>query len=75
MQMLWIKGHEDQERREKEVLSFTSAFDELKALLVSMYPEPYHPSYANAAWPYEQAHYNGERKAIKKVIDLITLEG
>jgi hypothetical protein len=78
MQAIWfknVKTEEDKAKRKAEVLNYRNAFDDLRALLSSMYPEFTIPDYDNPSWSHKQAHYNGEREAIRKVINLINLEG
>lgn len=75
MHSIWFRGlnKEDKEDRVKELLSYRNAFDALKEILEEHYKE-YTPDYDCPSWSHKQADVNGHNRAIKKVINLITIK-
>ena len=71
MKEVWFKGHEDREKRAKQLASFRTAFEELEAVLLAEFPAEVNVDYSQAGWAGRLAHNVGERKAFQRVLNLI----
>ena len=74
MKTVWfkgIKGVEAKGKREREIVSYTSAFDARKEILEE---ETSTPDYDWPSWAHKQADQNGYNRAIRKVISIITIK-
>lgn len=72
MQVDWLKGYTDSEKRKKEVLSYTTAFNDLMKVLET-WEETGSPDYTSPSWSHEQADRNGANRMLQKVIKLIDI--
>ncbi len=73
MNTKWIKGHSNQEKRKKEILSYRNAFDELTLLLTKEFEEV-SPDYDCPSWSHKQADVNGANRKLKQILDLINIK-
>jgi len=71
MDSRWFKGHKDKDKRRQEVMSYRSAFDELRAML--SLKEPKMDDYESPSWAYKRADQDGFNRAIKEVLNLINI--
>ena len=76
MDIKWIKGlkGDEKERRKKEVLSYRTAFDDLKDILENLQEDVGTPDYESPSWAFKQADVNGYNRAIKSIIRLINIK-
>lgn len=76
MDVKWTKGTkgEAKDRRKKEVLSYRTAFEDLKEVLVDLQENVGTPDYESPSWAFKQADINGYNRAIERVINLINLK-
>lgn len=75
MHILWVKGlrGKEKEDRQKEVLTYRNAFEDLREILDSLI-EDQAPDYDCPSWSHKQADINGYNRALRKVIKLTTIE-
>lgn len=79
----WTQGvsHEDSKRKQRyrEILSSRSGFNLQREILNELKEEiqkqqDREPKYEDSAWPYRQAHLNGQKEMIDKVLNLLPTE-
>lgn len=73
MDSRWLKGipEEDKEARRKEFLSYRTAFEALRELLVELEETPESPDYNSAGWAYHAADIAGANRKLRQVLKLI----
>jgi hypothetical protein len=74
MHTAWLKGltKDQKEKRKKFLLANQEVLDLLAEVLENDFQE-YEPDYQNPSWAYEQADVNGHNRAIRRVLNLISL--
>lgn len=75
MQAVWLKGSKDKDRRKKEVLAYTKAFNDLKEILEQEFKKkPSVRDYEVPNWELRQVAVNEYNQVIEDVLRLITLD-
>lgn len=74
----WLRGLKPQEREEMKllVLSSEKVLDKLRKILYNIEvkkDEVKLEDYDNPSWSHKQAHLNGEKAMLRKVIELLTI--
>ena len=74
MHTAWFKGltKDQKEKRKQFLLANQEVLDMLAEVLENDFQE-YEPDYKNPSWAYEQADVNGHNRAVRRVLNLITL--
>ena len=75
MHSKWFKGipESEYEAREKELKSYTNAFDALRELLADEF-ESSTPDYNCPSWSHKQADQNGANRKLRELLKLINVK-
>lgn len=77
MKAVWLKGtknQEEREQREKEVLNYRNAFDDLREVLQKEYRKKEAVrDYTHPNWEYQQVANNEYNAVLDDVLNLINL--
>lgn len=76
MKALWFKGKatpEAKEKRKKEIMAYTNAFDDLKEILEQMIEKEAVRDYG-PGWEQKQIALNERNHAIREVLELINIK-
>ena len=74
MDQRWVKGHKDKGERQKTVLSYRNAFDDLREILLQLEEKNRKEDYESPSWAYKQADQNGANRMLRQVLSIINLE-
>lgn len=74
MHTSWFKGlsKDQKEKRKQFLLANQEVLDMLAEVLENDFQE-YEPDYQSPSWAYEQADVNGHNRAVRRVLNLISL--
>lgn len=75
MQAVWFKGTKDKDRRRKEVMAYSNAFNDLKQILEQEFKKkPSVRDYEVPNWELRQVAVNEYNQVLDDVLKLITLD-